>query len=369
MNKSESGQRKTWLGGYVRQGKRGPTYVIERWVGGVHFHVSTRCRTERAAMKQLERFEVNPAGYHPIETEAPKLEITPELVDEFRTWMLTRKKPASKDWTDTVVRFLADWAEDLEGKDLRDISIQLDLEPVLDRRRTSRKHRIETIKSFCTWLRQRKGLLTKAEDRTLDLPVPQDDAAKTKRRRVVDQQWIPVIMAKLPKVSADILLLQTGTAWHISEVRRFASIGEIVRPKSGTPLAVLVTPHKSGELTRTPIVHAEHLAAAERLLGAKVPSKESLVTHMKKACEEVRAEQARLGIPPKERMPHFRLGVMRHSVLTWAVEMGATPQQASEFAHHRSQATTNKFYIDIAVPTVTVPVIRPGTPEPEKKTG
>src|SRR5262245_36309832 len=59
MVKSE---RQRWLGGYVRHGKSGPVFWLERWLDGVHFHVSTRRRTERAALRELERFEKDPHG-------------------------------------------------------------------------------------------------------------------------------------------------------------------------------------------------------------------------------------------------------------------------------------------------------------------
>ena len=59
-------KREVWEGGYRRRDSKGrDVFVIERWVGGRKFHASTRCHTRKAALKQLERFEANPAGYRP----------------------------------------------------------------------------------------------------------------------------------------------------------------------------------------------------------------------------------------------------------------------------------------------------------------
>lgn len=360
MDGSGTTKRRPWLGGYIREGKRRPTYVIDRWVSGVHFHVSTRCSTERAALKQLERFEADPFAYSPLREEIVALTITKDLCEAYREHMLRRKRN-TPEWVGNVMRFLADWAEDLEGKDLRRLSVQKDLRPAIAKRKTSERHRTEAIKAFCTWLRQERGLLTTASDATLDMPVPKSVAAKTHRRRAVPQEFVRAVLPELPAEARDVMILQVGTAWHVAEARRFAAIGEIVRPVQvpGAPLAVLVTPHKSGDLTRTPIHNREHLAAAERIrLRKRIPIKETLCLQMRAACDSVRAKQAAAGVPEEERMPHFRLGDMRHTVLTWAYEMGASAEQISQFANHRSVETTKKFYLDAAIPTVNVPVLR-----------
>lgn len=350
-------RRARWLGGYIRQGKSGPVYVIERWLGGVHLHLSTRRRTERAALKELERFEADPHGYQAIRSEDAPLRITAELVGRYRKYLRTTKKD-TPDWVSNVVRLLAHWAEDLGAADLRRMKT-VKLRDVLDERQTSRRHRIEAIKGFCRWLREDRELLAIGQDPTLALKVPQAEPAKQRRRRAVPMDYVDLVLPHLPEETRDVLRLLTGTAWHVSEVRRFAAAGELVRPVSGDPLAVLVTPHKSGDLTRTPITTPEHLAAAERIRGrGRIPIRETLVGHMREACERVRQFQADAGVPEAKRMPHWRLGVMRHSVLTHAVEQGATPQEAAEFANHRSVQTTKRFYVDVAVPTVRVPVMR-----------
>lgn len=338
-----------WLGGYIRHGKKRPTFVIEKRIGGRKFHVSTRCHTERAALEQLEIFEADPAGYSPGRAAVEpgrvgRLRLSLPLVQEYRDWMLSRDKPASREWALTCAGFLVDWMEDFGGLDLRDVSVAKHLKPALARRKTSRKHRVEAIKAFYAWLRKERGLLRHAEDPTLDLPVPQTPPEKWKRRKVVDRKRILAALPHLPDATRDVLLLQMGTAWHVSEVRRFAGAGEIRALKEGELLGVLHVRHKSGELTRTPLVHQEHLEAAQRIQKrGKIPGNHRLAADMRKAC--VAAEVA----------PFF-LGAMRHTVLTWAVEAGSGIQQVSEFAHHRSVATTKRFYVDLGEPVAPVRV-------------
>jgi integrase len=356
VRKVSKSSRKRWLGGYVHHGRGGPVFVIERWAGGARHHVSTGCRTERAALAELERFERDPSEYRANRAGGDALCITAELVAKYRAWM--RAKGDTSDWIREVTRHLAHWAEDLGGRDIRRVKAA-ELRDALDARRTSRRHRIEALKGFCGWLRVDRELLNVSEDPTLSLRVPPAEPAKNKRRRAVPMAYVHLVLPHLPPAAQDVLRLLSGTAWHVSEVRRFAKVGEVVRPAGGEVLAVLVTPHKSGDLTQTPITTREHLAAAERIRRfGSIPTRETLVNQMRRACDAARAAQRAAGAPEDQLMPHWRLGVMRHSVLTHAVEQGASPREAAEFAGHRSDRTTRRFYVDLAVPTVRVPVLR-----------
>lgn len=341
--------RKKWLGGYRREGKKGPTYVIERWVGGRYFHVSTKCRTERAALKHLERFEEDPETYSPkLFAAAPArtpLFLTKPMVLELCEWMRTRERPASERWIYHVGHYLSHWMTDLAGVDLRDVTVHGHLRPALDKRKT-RQHRVEVIKVLYGWLRKEKGLLRHAEDPTLDLPVPKPAPEKHKRKKVVEPARVLAALEKMREESRDVLELRLATAWHLTEVVRFAASGEIL-PVAGDPrvIAVLITRHKSGKETRTPLQHKEHLEAAKRIRArGQIPTYKVIANDLKVACKAAGVER-------------FTAGVIRHSVLTWAVERGASPREVAEFAGH-SEATSRRFYIDVAVPTVAVPVLR-----------
>lgn len=341
-----------WPGGYRSlQDDRRELFVIEKTIRGQRFHVSTRCHTWTSAMKQLERFEANPADYRPEgeSAEDSALVMTDTLVEEFFTWQVDVRGNTKKHAKEMAGR-LADWIEDLGGRDLRKLSLRDHIKPALERRKTSRQHRIIALKSFFAWLRKERHLMRSGDDCTLDLSVPQAVPEKRKRRKVVEWERVAKAAEKLEGAYRDCLGLLLATGWHVTELQRFVRSpdSQIVRPstetlnKDGKPvLAVLVTLHKIGEQTRTPLIHAEQLATAERL-RARGTIPRYLNTAVKDACKAA-------GVEP------FTLGVMRHSVATWAIESGATPDQVAEFLNHRDRRTTLRFYADVAVPTVSVP--------------
>lgn len=339
---------KKWSGGYVREDETGRTaYVIEKWHGGARYHLSTRCSSERAANRELERFELDPAGYRPADDDerGAVLAMTPELILEYRAHQLGKEVTA--EWSDEVARCLAQWADVLGRKDLRKLDLHRDIKPALDSWKTRRPHRIKALKGFFRWLRAEKGLMRPGNDATIDLRVPQARPEKWKRRKVVAPEDVSAVLLKLPPQTRDVLHLLTATAWHLSEVRRFAGAGEITQPLQGEGvLAILFTRHKNGELAKMAVRFPEHLEAAKRIRASKrFPTRVTIARHMKTAC-------AAAGVP------WFGMGQMRHSVLTWGVQAGATIQAASEFANHKSSTTTRRYYVDLAVPGTQVPLLR-----------
>jgi hypothetical protein len=329
-----------WKGGYVAEGKRGRVFIIEKMINGRRFHVSTRCTDEGAANKQLERFEANPGAYRP-EGDAVALRITAQLIEEYRAYQ--RGRGQSDEWTTMVSRLLAQWITDLRGTDLRHLDPVRDLKAAVERHQGQRAHRIKAIKGFCRWLRTEKGLMRHAEDPTLDLKVPQPTPAKYRRRKVVEPERVGAVLKKLPRLTRDMLHLLTATAWHVSELRRFMTAGEVLAHKGGV---VLVTRHKGGKETRTPLIHPEHIAVARRLCGmGNPPTRVTTARHMRAACKAADVDS-------------FGLGVMRHSVLTWGVQRGATTAAAADFAGHESERTTKRFYLDQLVPTASIPLVR-----------
>jgi len=336
--------KQRWPGGYVHLQANGEQlFIIERRVRGHRFHVSTRCHTLRGAMKQLERFEANPGAYAP-EGEAPEqgLVLTAELLLAFHDWQL--QKGNTRKHANEMVSRLADWTEDLRGRDLRQLSLRDDVKPALERRGTSRAHRIIALKAFFGWLRKERHLLTSAQDCTLDLPVPQASPAKHRRRKAVALETVRAAAAGLAPAYRDMLVVLAGTGWHVTELERFVRHpeSELVYARREDTLAVLTTRHKGGELTRTPVNDGEVLAAAERLKArGELPRRANEA--LKSACRAA-------AVPP------FTFGVMRHTVATWAVERGGVPAQVAEFLGHKDARTTRRFYTDVAVPTVPVPL-------------
>lgn len=343
--------RERWPGGYVHKQKNGQSlFIIEREINERRFHVSTRAHNLRAAMKQLERFEANPGEYRPEGNDADGLFLTSELIQEFRLWSKDVKRNGRRH-VSTVSHRLAEWMDDLNGKDLRRLSLRDDLKPALDRHKKMRAYRIIALKSFCSWLRKEKGLLRTSEDATLDLPVPQGKPEKHTRRKAVSFEQVVGAAKHLEPIYRDTLNLLLGTGMHFSELCRFIKQpeSELIVPKEKTvttdarPVeAVLVTKHKSGDWTRIPLTEKAHVDSAARLReGGVIPKKPNVA--LRAACDAAK-------------VPTFTLGVIRHSVATWAIERGATPDAVAEFLGHKDRRTTLKFYADVSVPTRSVPV-------------
>lgn len=336
-----------WLGGYVRQTKEGKrVFIIEKWGRGSRWHVSTGCNTERAALKELERFEDNPAAYRPAQHDALRSVMDAELILGYRKFQLA--KGLSPEWVDEVARCLADWMVALNGRDLRTLDLFHDVKPCLELWDTRLPHRIKALKGFFRWLRSEKGLVSRQQDPTLDLRVPVARPEQQTRDKVVPPEDVQAVLKCLKQPTRDVLLLLTATAWHLSEVRRFSEAGEILDPigqGSEGVLAVLLVRHKNGDLVRNSLIYEEHKAAAERLRArGGLPKRMTLARHMIAACDEA-------GVP------WFGLGQMRHTVLTWAKQAGASLAELSEAAHHRSEQTTRRFYVNEKVPRA-IPTVR-----------
>jgi integrase len=335
--------RRLWPGGYIHRQKDGrDLFILEKKVAKRRFHVSTRAHTLTAAMAQLERFESNPEDYTPRGDTADRLTLTAELAAEYSSWLENVKRTTPHHARNMLAK-LKDWVVDLRGADLRKLRLVEDLKEPL-KKRLSVQHRIIAIKAFCTWLRTEKGLLTTAEDRTLDLKVPQASPEKYRRRKVVSPEQIRAAWRKLPtQRTKDMLMLLSATGMHVSELERFVRGVDAELVRHGKTAAVVVR-HKSGELARIPLTAKEHIEAAERLRsGGEVARRFN--KRLAEACRKAGVDV-------------FTAGVMRHSVATFAVQQGAAPAAVAAFLHHKDPRTTTKFYVDLGLPVQQVPVPR-----------
>ncbi len=329
--------RRPWEGGYIRRDSKGrDVFVIERWVSGKKFHVSTRCHVRRNAIKQLDRFEADPGSYRP-EGNDDALLLTAKLVESYLDHLIDHRDTTKK-YAREMARLLGDWAVDLKGKNLRALQIS-DVRGPLEHR-TNRQHRLIALKGFCRWLRQIRGVLRTAQDITLEVPVPQAVPEKRKKKKVIEIERIAGALSKMTGRPYDFLLVLSATGMHVTELERFTrhQDSDFVE---GSP-AVLVTRHKSGELARIPLEIPEVINAARRLReGGAVPRR--MNDQLKAACRAAGVEE-------------FTVGVMRHTVATYAVNAGAPAELVSKFLWHRDQRTTDRFYVDIQKPTAGVPV-------------
>lgn len=341
-DRAATAQREKWVGGFVRRSARGvPTYVIEKRVAGVYWKVSTRCHTERAAMKELERFEAGPSAYVPGAVVAEPLELTDTLILEHVEWQ-ERVRGNTRGWAKECGRVLCDWAEDLGGVDLRTVAAS-DVQAILRGRDTSKPARVIALKGFMRWLRTVKGLLKHHEDCMPDVPIPR--GAPSKRDRAVQLDRVERMAEHLAASTEshaamllDVLQVLVGTGWHLTEVMRFAKAGEVREDPTGQHLGVLVTWHKRKEWASTFAQHQEQLDAARRLRArGGLPSDTTLHKHWGLACDAAGVER-------------FGLGDLRHSTATWATEAGTAPGDVSRALNHSSPKTTRQHYIRHSIP-------------------
>lgn len=338
--------------GYVRGG----VFIIEKRVDGKKFHVSTRAKTLQGALKQYERFEGDPAKYTPRGVaRAAALVLDAAMIDEFFAW---HSKAVSRQWALGVKSLLTDWANDLRGADLRNLSLLDDLKAHLRDFPAQRHHRVKAIRVLMKWLRQEKGLITRGQDATLDLPVPQQRPAQDVAPKAVPWELVVEVAPHMPVHVRDVLELLAATGWHVNEVRRFAESGTIrERNASDSPevVAMLGTRHKSGRTHFTAIVHEHHLAIARRIRErGHVIDKGALRKQMKAAALRVTAERRKKD-PEAKSAAVINLGSMRHSVSTWLAQAGLPPDQVSRYLGHMSATTTRRHYIDAQTAALVLP--------------
>lgn len=339
------GPRGRWEGGRVWEDTDGRiTYVIRRMIRGKEYEVSTRCSRIGAARTQLERFEADPEGYDPA-APAPgggpgALRLTAELVRLFVAWSQAPGaeggKGNSRAWALQQKAYLAWWIEQLDGRDLRRLSLRDHIIPALDGV-PGRRHRIEVLKAFFSWLRRERHLVSRAEDVTLDLQVQARRPEQWTRPKAIPRRAYLRVLQVLEGDHRDALRLLDETGWHVSELVRFVRAGELepmpAGRKDGAAVAV-VTKRKSGEPQRTAL-SAEALGAAERLRAKGTFSVSRFYDAIKKASEKLGVD-----VTP---------GRFRHTLATRAVEAGADPAAVSAYLGHKSEATMRRFYATLAV--------------------
>jgi integrase len=236
---------------------------------------------------------------------------------------------------------LAFWGDRLKKRDLRHLDLRDDVLAGLDG--PNRTHKIQILKRFLSWLRKEKHILTTSEDVTYgQLSAPQAKPAQWKKSKAIPREHVELALEHLTAPWRDVLTLQAGTGWHISEASRFAEAGAVEPlPRSakidGDAAAVLVLGRaKSGEPLRTRVTAAV-AEAARRLRTHGVFAERSYYRAIESACRAA-------GIPP------FNPGALRHSVATWAIDSGADPAMVSAFLGHKSISTTRRFYATHAAP-------------------
>jgi integrase len=337
----ETGRPK-WLGGFIRETARGKrVYVIEKRIKGELFKVSTRCHTEKAALAELARFEVDPMLYVP--GGAVGLRMTSELIIEYRNWQLT-ERGNSHEWAHTSGNMLADWQAALGEIDLRRLT-SARVKETLQRWDTSRPARVTCLKGFYTWLRKEKGLLKHHEDPMPDVRIPERKSSKETGARDVPFEVVCAVFRALRPDVRDILQMMAGTGMHLAEAARFAEKGEIRPDPSKQALATLTVWHKRKEDFAYPVTSQDALDAATRI------REQGWMLNRHRLWELMVAANKAAGVPDEQRL---NFGDMRHCVATWAIELGEDIRNVARAYNHESEAMLRKHYVRHAVPRAII---------------
>lgn len=340
-------EKRRWLGGYIREGSRGATYVIQRELNGQRFHLSTKCRTERAALQELARFEASPFTYRPMEAvRGParnECTLTPRSLVDFERYQLDVKK-VTQAYADDCQLYLRAWMDWLAGRDLRSIKLRDITEQLGVWGSQARRNRIVALKSFTKWLRRERAVLGRAEDPTMDLQVPRTRPEKLERRKAIPLELVRATLPKLPDDVRQLVLLLAATGLHVSEVRRFAEgLGSLHEPtkeqRATGVLAYLSVPHKTG------VLHVVALGLPDAFEAAKaIRARGSIPSH------------SRQWFALREAGADWNIGSLRHSVATWLYEAGTSLDAIAEQLGHRDKRTTADFYRDMGASARMLPV-------------
>jgi integrase len=342
-------KKERWLGGTIRWGKRGPSYVIERWIDGKHWHLSTKCRTERAALKELERFEAAPAEYRRARgAKSQGLQITPDLVAEYLTWM--RAEGLSRGHIIEHERYVGQFLVAMAGRDLRRMGF-VALRDLIDTMgTTARWNRVKAVKAFASWLRRHKGLLPRAEDPTLDLLNPVQTPEKNRRRKAMSLATVEAAIDLMPPEVADIAIVLAATGLHISEVIRFhAGEGGLYEPadwqRADNVLMNMMVQHKSGKRHVVAVTDQGTLEALRRIQARPA------LPHRSSIGDSDRKVSVKLGVK-------FSMGWLRHSVASWLAMGRVSEQEIANQLGHSSTRMAHSTYIDLGMTARPVPIPR-----------
>jgi len=342
-------ERKRWLGGEIHQGKRGPVFHIDRWLNGRHYHFSTKCRTERAALKELERFEQSPETYRFTRGDKTnRLEVTPQLIGEYLEWM--KRRDLSAGHIAEHERYLQQFMVAMAGRDLRRIGYPALRELIEKMGDTARWNRVKAIKSFASFLRKHKGVLPRGDDPTLDLLNPIAAPEKTRRKKAMPLHIVEYAISKMRPEIADIAIVLAATGIHISELIRFhAGEGELYEPtdwqRDEGVLRSLVVKHKKGKFHAVAITDEQTLAALQRIRARPAfPHRSTIGDSDRKVSEEIGVK--------------FSMGWLRHSVATWLAMRRVSEQDIANQLGHTTTKMARSTYIDLGMSAHAVPIPR-----------
>ncbi|GAO01940.1 tyrosine-type recombinase/integrase [Anaeromyxobacter sp. PSR-1] len=319
---------KKWLGGRYWEAPGIKVFHIYKMRNGKRYSVSTKCSTEKAALKEYERWEQDPDNYRPLGGE-DGVTLDQDLIDSYVETL--RAGGRSEGRIGRCRSYLKWWAErlpsDISKANLKDFNLALKEAP-------NRGMRVNVVSAFWTWL-VKSGLVEK--DPTKSLVRPPGKPAQLTRPKVISDDRHQKVMKHLSEEYRDLMVFLEATGWHVSELERFAQDdgGNLTYPRrNGKDIYVAEVIHKSGRVHRTELTEeAEEVAV--RIRGRGPFNRVMFYRAVKKACEDAKVKP-------------FTPGMYRATLATKAVEAGEDPKAVSAFLGH-SYNTMMKFYATRAV--------------------
>lgn len=307
-------------------GKR--VFYIRQHRDGKRWDVSTKCSTLRGAVKELERFESDPAGYRPQGT-GEQLVLDEAMIERYASWCRENTESQDPRWLEAKKRYLRWWAEQLGGKTLSSVSLSRILDALAGQ--PSRKDRVVAIKHLYSWLR-RTDQLAASDDPTLDtLAVPQSrpEQDTSGESKVIPEADFQAVLPKLPGVVQELVRLMAGTGCHLSEALRLMESGTV----DGN---VIGFRHKGGHVHRIEVEPGVAAAARWLIERGSPPARETVYRAIRAACTAAGVEQ-------------WTPGRFRHTYATTARQRGVSAADVALALGHTSPATTLSWYATTAV--------------------
>lgn len=344
---------RSWKGGRIyadRDGSR--RYVIERMRNGRRYVVALPTGVTDPE-SELALFKRDPDGYVRQLNERGlalpdngAVRLTADEIAAFAKYLTGRDRCAA--YVSGVTGYLAQWANALEGADIRSVTVSR-LYELLDAWPTARNYRVTALQSWCTYLVKRQRLETNV---AALLEVEKAPPSRLKKNRGYSIKQVEAFYRALDsQYIRDLYCVAAKTGMHTTEIRRMTS-GEVeIRPVGKNGIAAVLRMVHKNKRDHLQSVDAQTLAALRRLMArGRAPSGPA-----------VSYAVAKVGGEPV--FPKY----LRHSFATWLKECGrkVTVQRGgldhSEVAAligHRSGLMLKDRYDNSAIPAMGVVDIR-----------
>ncbi len=356
---AELGATRAWPGGYARRTADGrEVFYIHKRVAGRRWKKALPVATEAEALDELARFRSDPAAYvrgESLRIDDGPLYLSPDLIAAYVAHASAPRSEGgganSGKWLAEKRKHLAWWATvlcDGEGRalDLRRVDLARHVLPALEEV-GGKRHRREAIKAIYAWL-AKTGRIKAHEDPVVRLPVGQGGVSQTKgKSKVVPREDVHRVIDRLLVGKGSryghALVVSAATGWHVTEIERFVTKGEIIEPvpvalREPGVVAILSAPHKSGRTHYTKVGPDALRSAKALLAGERGFSRRHYDAAVRGACKA-------LGVTK------FTPAWMRHTAATHAVQQpGVSDSDAGKFLGHADAKMVHNVYGPIRTP-------------------